>query len=61
MQPKTMPCDNCGKPALILQTHYEYRPKRGAQQDQPQQELVETRYEIDCPNCGKRTLVQKAK
>jgi len=65
MQPVTIICDAqtsqglCGATAVIRNAHYVYRPKRTASRQEFQQELVEARYEIDCPNCGRRTQVER--
>jgi len=64
MQPVTIICDAqtsqglCGATAIIRKAHYVYRPKRTASRQEFQQELVEARYEIDCPNCGRRMQVE---
>jgi len=65
MQPHTIICDArtadaiCGATALIRKAHYEYQPQRRARGDGFQQELVEARYEIDCPNCGRRMQAER--
>jgi DNA-directed RNA polymerase subunit RPC12/RpoP len=46
--------------APIRQAHYEYRPRQWNPTDGIQQELIETRYEIDCPRCGYRVQVERS-
>jgi hypothetical protein len=48
----------CGSVARVRQAHYEYRPRPWNPADGVQQELIETRYEIECPRCGNRVQVE---
>jgi hypothetical protein len=49
-----------GAKARVYQAQYSYQPRVGASQDQFQRELVETRYQIECPRCGFRVQVASA-
>jgi hypothetical protein len=51
----------CGERAIVLKAQYFYdtRPHRGP--GGYQHTLRETHYEIECPHCGRRTQIEKAK
>jgi hypothetical protein len=49
----------CGEEAVIRQVHYVYQPRFGAPREEVLQELVETRYDIDCPHCGARVQIDR--
>jgi hypothetical protein len=50
----------CGASVVLLKAEYSYRSTPIAGAPFPQQRtLVEAKYEIDCPNCGKRTQIEK--
>ena len=60
MADTTRVCEVCGATALIHDIHFIYDSVmyRGGG-GQFQQVLRETRYDIQCPNCGRRTVVAK--
>jgi hypothetical protein len=66
MHSPTILCDahtpegSCGSVVRIRQAHYEYRPRPWNTADGIQQELIETRYEIECPRCGYRVQVERS-
>ena len=50
----------CGATAVVLKASYKYDTLSYSQGREFGPELVEVRYEIECPNCGKRRQVEKA-
>jgi hypothetical protein len=66
MQPSMINCDNpradgavCGENALIYRIHYVLVKEEAIGQDEPTHVLKETRYQISCPRCGRRTQTEK--
>jgi hypothetical protein len=61
MSEVTRICEACGSNALIHDIHYVYDNLmyRGGG-GKFEQVLRETRYDIECPKCGRRTVVVKA-
>jgi hypothetical protein len=63
--PQTIRCDAklpggtaCGQPAIIHGTHHEYASNFGWERGGSfEHALVETRYDIECPRCGRRTQI----
>lgn len=67
MQPATIKCDSqgaerprCGADALVHLVHYVYGLEQKPGQSTASHVLRETRYEIQCPRCGRRTQVVKS-
>lgn len=66
MQPSLINCDNlradgtvCGENALIHRIHYVLAKGHDSGQDEPTYALKETRYQISCPRCGRRTRIER--
>jgi hypothetical protein len=67
MPPAKIKCDSqgaegppCGADALVHLVHYVYSREQKPGQPAASHVLRETRYEIDCPRCGRRTQVEKS-
>ena len=69
LQGLTVICDNkkpdgtvCGATAIVVRAAYEYDNVDFVHPDpaHPLPTLKETRYEIECPNCGHRAQAEKA-
>ena len=61
MEQMTQVCDACGSNALIHDIHFIYdNVMYHGGGGRFEQILRETRYDIDCPSCGRRTVVVKA-
>jgi len=57
MDAVTIHCDICGTRALVHKVRFEYEPGRPAPPGQ--RVLRETQRDIECPNCGRRTQVER--
>jgi len=51
----------CGAVALVLKVQYKYDTLSFSKGRGFGPKLVETRYEIECPKCGKRKQVERAR
>jgi hypothetical protein len=64
MQPETVICESraadaalCGETALVHVVHYVYGLEPDAGREASKHVLRETRYDIECPRCGRRTQI----
>jgi ssDNA-binding Zn-finger/Zn-ribbon topoisomerase 1 len=52
------PCDACGEDAEIQKTRYTYRVQGPPGHPNNEHVLRETHCDVQCPNCGPRTVVE---
>ena len=58
MDPVTITCDACGETAFVRNIHYQYDGEHQLGQPADGHRLIQTEWEVECPNCGVRTQVK---